>query len=291
MVGGVMTRNGERFADLVKSGQSCLACVFPRMTSIDGAHVFYAFAAAFVAGAINSVAGGGTMVSFPALVALGLPPIVANATNTVGIWPGSVGSIWGFRRELSGVPKVMRWLLIPAFLGGAAGAMLLRMTPPGVFDRLIPWLILFATLLFILQAPIQRRLRSVEAARKAGPRWMAVAMAVQVAVAVYGGYFGAGMSIMMLSVLGILGMTDILEMSAMTSLLALCINGIAGLLFAQAGLVAWPYAFSMAFGAIAGGYGAAGVARRIGRTAIRRFVIFVGLAIAVAMFVRVVRSG
>jgi uncharacterized membrane protein YfcA len=261
------------------------------MTSIDGAHVLYAFAAAFVAGAINSVAGGGTMISFPALVALGLPPIVANATNTVGIWPGSVGSLWGFRREFSRIPKVMCWLLVPAFLGGAAGAMLLRMTPPGMFDRLIPWLILFATVLFTLQGPIQRRLGSVDAARKAGPGWMAVAMAVQVAVAVYGGYFGAGMSIMMLSILGILGMTDILEMSAMTSLLALCINGIAGVLFAQAGLVAWPYAFSMAFGAIAGGYGAAGLARRIGKAVIRRFVIFVGLAIAVAMFVRVIRSG
>ena len=261
------------------------------MPAIAGSHLFYAFLAAFVAGGINSVAGGGTMVSFPALVALGLPPIVANATNTVGIWPGSLGSIWGFRREFARIPKVMRWLLVPAVVGGAAGAMLLRMTPPGIFDRLIPWLILFATLLFILQAPIQRMLQTAEAARKAGPGWMAVAMSAQVAVAVYGGYFGAGMSIMMLSILGIIGMTDILEMSAMTSLLSLAINGVAGLLFAQAGLVAWPYALSMAFGAIAGGYGAAGVARRIGRMAIRRFVIVVGLSIAVAMFVRVLRGG
>lgn len=231
------------------------------------------------------------MISFPALVALGLPPIVANATNTVGIWPGSLGSIWGFRREFARIPRVMRWLLVPALAGGAAGAILLRMTPPGIFDRLIPWLILFATVLFILQAPIQRRLQSAEAARRASPGWMAVAMSAQVAVAVYGGYFGAGMSIMMLSVLGILGMTDILEMSAMTSLLALAINGVAGLLFAQAGLVAWPYVFSMALGAVAGGYGAAGIARRIGRAPIRRFVILVGLSIAVAMFVRVLRSG
>jgi uncharacterized membrane protein YfcA len=99
------------------------------------------------------------------------------------------------------------------------------------------------------------------------------------------------MSIMMLSVLGLLGMTDILEMSAMTSLLALCINGVAGLLFAQAGLVFWPYAFAMMFGAVVGGYGAAGVARKIGRTAVRRFVIFIGLVITAAMFVRVARGG
>ncbi|MFI5336975.1 MAG: sulfite exporter TauE/SafE family protein [Opitutales bacterium] len=261
------------------------------MASVDGLHLICAFLAAFLAGAINSVAGGGTMISFPMLVALGLPPIMANATNTVGIWPGSVGSLWGFRRELGRIPRRMRWLLIPALIGGGAGAMLLRLTPPGVFDRLIPWLILFATVLFILQAPIQKKLQSAEAARRAGPGWMAAALFTQVGVAVYGGYFGAGMSIMMLSILGLIGMTDILEMSAMTSLLALCINGVAGLLFAQAGLVFWPYVLAMAVGAIVGGYGAAGVARRIGRTAVRRFVIFVGLSIAVVMFVRVAHRG
>jgi hypothetical protein len=261
------------------------------MVPPDRLHLLIAFAAAFLAGAINSVAGGGTMITFPVLIALGLPPIAANATNTVGIWPGSLGSIWGFRRELAGIPRRVMGLLIPALAGGAAGAMLLRMTPAGVFDRLIPWLILFATALFILQGPIQRKLKSVAAAKEAGPGWMASAVAAQVAVATYGGYFGAGMSIMMLSVLGILGMTDILEMSAMTSLLALCINGIAGLIFAEARLVAWPYVLSMAFGAVAGGYGAAGVARRIGRAHVRRFVIFVGMAIAVAMFARLAGRG
>jgi uncharacterized membrane protein YfcA len=257
----------------------------------DGFHIFCAFLAALIAGAVNSVAGGGTMISFPALLALGLPPIMANATNTVGIWPGSVGSLWGFRRELARIPRAMRWLLVPALFGGAAGAMLLRLTPASVFDRLVPWLVLFSTVLFILQVPIQKKLRSAEAAQKAGPGWMAVAIFAQVVVAVYGGYFGAGMSIMMLSILGILGLTDILEMSAMTSLLALCINGVAGVLFAQAGLVFWPYVVAMMAGAVAGGYGAANVARRIGRTFVRRFVIIAGLTIAVAMFVSVARNG
>ena len=227
------------------------------------------------------------MISFPALIALGLPPIIANATNTVGIWPGSVGSIWGFRRELARIPGRMRWLLIPALLGGGAGAVLLRLTSPGTFDRLVPWLLLFAPVVFTLQGPIQRRLGSVEAAHRAGPGWMTAAILAQIAVAIYGGYFGAGMSIMMLSILGLVGMTDILEMSAMTSLLALCINGAAGLLFIQAGMIRWPYAVAMAAGSVFGGYGAAGVARRIGRTHVRRFVILVGLAIAAAMFVRV----
>jgi len=257
------------------------------MPAPDFLHLGLAFLAALLAGAINSVAGGGTMISFPVLVALGLPPVIANATNTVGIWPGSVGSIWGFRRELARIPRAMRWLIIPALAGGAAGAMLLRLTPPGVFERLVPWLILFATLLFILREPIQRRLRTVDGAVHAGPRWMALAITAQVAVAVYGGYFGAGMSIMMLSILGVIGMTDILEMSAMTSLLALMINGVAGLIFAQAGLVAWPYALAMAVGAVAGGYGAAGIARRVSKKLVQRFVIFIGLTITAVMFVRI----
>ncbi len=245
-----------------------------------------AFGAAFLAGAINSVAGGGTLVSFPILVALGLPPIIANATNTVGIWPGSLGSMWGFREELRRVNRRMFWLLVPAVIGGLVGAVLLRVTPPGVFTALVPWLILFATLLFMIQGPVQKRLRSVEAAEHAGAKWMAVAIGAELAVAIYGGYFGAGMSIMSLSVLGLIGMTDILEMSVMTSTLACAINGIAGLLFAVAGLVSWPIALAMTTGALFGGYGAAGFARKIGKVAVRRFVIIVGLTIAVVMLVK-----
>jgi hypothetical protein len=253
---------------------------------VDFPHLAGAFGAAFLAGAINSVAGGGTMISFPVLVALGLPPVLANATNTVGLWPGSVGSMWGFRRELARVPRRMLWLLIPAMLGGVLGAWLLRSTPPGVFEKIVPWLILFATGLFMVQAPLQRRLGSAEAAHHGGPGWLAAALSIQFLVGTYGGYFGAGISIMALAVLGLIGLTDILEMNAMTSLLSFATNGVAGLIFAAAGLVNWPYAAAMAAGALIGGYGAAGVARRIGKKTVRGFVIFVGLAIAVAMFVR-----
>lgn len=249
-------------------------------------HLLLAFAGAFIAGAINSVAGGGTMISFPILLALGLPPVVANATNTVGIWPGSLGSIWGFRRELTRIPKLMRWLLVPAVLGGALGALLLRMTPESLFERSVPWLILFATVLFTIQAPVQKALKSAEASRRGGPGWLALALASQLLVGIYGGYFGAGMSIMMLSILALIGMTDMLEMSAMTSLLAMGINGIAGLLFIIAGIIHWPVALAMAAGSCIGGYGAAGIARKIGKVAIRRFVIAVGFTLATAIFVK-----
>jgi uncharacterized membrane protein YfcA len=248
-----------------------------------------AFAAALFAGAINSVAGGGTLISFPMLVALGLPPVIANATNTVGIWPGSIGSMLGFREELRRVPRQIFWLLIPAVIGSITGALLLRFSSPNLFNHLVPWLILFATILFMVQAPIQKRLRSVESAHAATPTWFALALVGELCVAIYGGYFGAGMSIIMLSILGVIGMTDILEMSATTSLFGCVVNGVAGIIFGLSGLVAWPYVLVMALGSLAGGYWAAGFARKIGKIWVRRFVIAVGLVIATVMFVRLVR--
>src|SRR5579862_257518 len=257
--------------------------------------------AAFLAGGINSVAGGGTLISFPALIGLGLPPIAANATSTVAIWPGSLGSIWGFRRELAAVPRRMLLLAIPAVLGGLAGALLLRRTPAQIFAHLVPFLILFATVLFALQAPVQRRLRARaaglsahdpaggpaerESRRRSGMRILSAALA-QFAVGIYGGYFGAGMSIMMLTLLAFLGMEDILKMNAMTSFLSLCTNGVASVLFAAAHMVVWSYVLAMMAAALVGGYAAAGVARRIGRVMVRRFVIAVGFTIAVVLFVK-----
>ena len=226
------------------------------------------------------------MIAFPALIALGVPPVIANATTTVGTWPGTVGSLWGFREEVRRVDRRLLWLLLPAGIGGGCGAWLLRVTPPQTFGRLVPALLLFATVLFMIQGPVQRRLKSAERSRKGGVAWFAATQAAQAAVAVYGGYFGAGMSIMNLSILGILGMTDILEMNAMTSLVSFVINGIAGILFMAGGLVDWHFVPVMVVGALAGGYGAVGAARRVGKPAIRRLVIGVGLALAVVMAVR-----
>ncbi len=242
--------------------------------------------AAFLAGAINSVAGGGTLVSFPALVWLGLPPIVANATSTLGIWPGSLGSVWGFRRELGRADRTLRLLAVPAAVGGGLGALLLRSTSPALFERLVPFLLLFATLLFTLRNRVQRWL-GTHAARERGRGWLVAAALCLLAVAVYGGYFGAGMSIVMLSLLGMLGMSDILEMNALTSLFSLCVNGVAIAVFIAAGLVQWHFVAAMAVGALAGGYGAAGLARRVGKTVVQRFVVVVGFGMTAALFVRV----
>jgi uncharacterized membrane protein YfcA len=253
------------------------------VTALDPLHSAAAFVAAFLAGGINSVAGGGTLITFPTLMWLGLPSVAANATNTVAIWPGSLGSIWGFRRELARTSAKVRTLVIPSFAGGAIGATLLRLTPPGVFDRLVPFLILFATVLFTLQGAKRpdTRLQS---------RPFTAVVLLQLAVGIYGGYFGAGMGIMMLTALSLLGMTDILEMNALTSLFGMCINGIAAILFIWSHMVYWPFVLVMAVGAIIGGYGAAGVARRIGKKSVRRFVIGVGFTIATVLFVRLLRG-
>jgi uncharacterized membrane protein YfcA len=251
---------------------------------LDPGRIALACVASFLAGAINSVAGGGTLVSFPTLIWLGLPSITANATSTVAIWPGSLGSMWGFRREFAQTPKKLRYLSIACLLGGGVGAVLLRLTPTDMFDRLVPFLILFATLLFTVQTTVQRMLK--QRAGAAHEVWLPGAMLVQFFVAIYGGYFGAGVSIMGLSVLGIFGMTEILQMSALTSLFSLCINGVASILFMATGMVDWRYVGPMTVAAVIGGYGAAGVARRIGKTAVRRFVISVGFTISVVLFIK-----
>ena len=248
-------------------------------------HVVLAFLAAFAAGAINSVAGGGTLVSFPALVGLGLPSITANATSTVAIWPGSLGGMLGFRRDLEGMPTRMYVLVVPSLVGGIVGAMLLKLTPASVFDRLVPLLIFFATCLFMAQDAVQRLLR-IGSASTSSRGWFAGALAFQLAVGVYGGYFGAGLGIMMLAALSIIGLSDIHQMNGLKNLLALCVNGVAALYFVWNGMVYWPDVVVMAIGAIAGGVGGAGVARRLGRPAVRRIVIAVGLVMAVKLMLR-----
>jgi uncharacterized membrane protein YfcA len=248
-------------------------------------HELLAFAAAFVAGAINSVAGGGTLVSVPTLIWLGVPALNANATNALALWPGSLGSVWGFRRELAEADPRLFALVVPSLVGGLGGAILLHFTRPDVFERLIPALILFATCLFMAQEPIQRRF-NLTAIHQARSHWLSWTMVFQLLVAFYGGYFGAGMGIMMLAALSLMGHTDIHQMNGVKNLLSVCINGIAALYLSFTGLIVWNDAAVMAAGAIVGGIAGAGMARRVGREAVRRIVIGIGFAMALSMFLR-----
>ena len=243
-------------------------------------HEVVAFAAAFAAGAINSVAGGGTLVTYPSLVWLGMPENVANATSTAALWPGSLGSVWGYRRELRGADSRLFALVVPSVIGGIAGAVLLELTPNDTFKHLVPFLILFATVLFMAQDPLQRRFNLAEA-HGARSHWLSWTMVFQLGVAVYGGYFGAGIGILMLAALSLMGHTDIHRMNAVKNLLAVCINSLAGLyLLFFSDLVVPRDALVMAVGAIAGGIAGAGAARRLGRPAVRRIVITIGLVAA-----------
>ena len=244
-----------------------------------------AIAAAFVAGAINSVAGGGTLVSVPTLIAFGVPAINATATSTIALWPGSLGGVWGYRRELAGADSRLYALVVPSVVGGLTGAILLHVTPADVFERLIPALILFATCLFMAQEPIQRRF-NLTALHEARSHWLSWTMLFQLLVGIYGGYFGAGIGIMMLAALSLMGHTDIHQMNGVKNLLTVCLNGIAAFYLAFTGLVLWPFAAGMAIGSIAGGILGAGMARRLGRPAVRRIVIGIGFAMSLAMFLR-----
>jgi uncharacterized membrane protein YfcA len=245
-----------------------------------------AFIAALVAGAINSVAGGGTLVSFPALVWIGLPSVIANATSTVALWPGSLGGMLGYREDMRSLPRRSYLLIIPGTLGGMIGAVLLAITPTDVFDRLVPLLILFATVLFMLQQPVQRMIKTSGKAHAALTSWLVGALVFQFFVAVYGGYFGAGMGILMLAAFGILGYTDIHQMNGLKMMLTLFINGVAALYFMWKGLVVWPEAIIMAVASIIGGVWGAGSARRIGQKGVRRIVVVIGFGMALSMLIR-----
>src|ERR1700734_662380 len=260
------------------------------LASIGPLHALVAFGSAFVAGAINSVAGGGTLLTFPTLIWLGLPSINANATSTVAIWPGTVGTIWGYRNEMRASSPRMLALVFPSVVGGIVGALLLSYTPPAVFDALVPFLILFATLLFMIQEPIQKRLKTSSPESHKSTLWLIGAMTFQFFVALYGGYFGAGIGILMPAALSVLGLTDIHQMNGLKALLGASVNGFAALYFIWAGMVYWPEFVVMVIGAIIGGYGGGLIARRIGGKAVRRIVILVGLSMAAATFVKFFRG-
>ena len=241
------------------------------------------FGAAFAAGAINSIAGGGTLLTFPVLIWLGLDPKVANGTSTVALWPGLFGGLFGYRRELENSSPILIRLGLTSIVGGAFGAWLLILTPSPVFARQVPFLILFATLLFMFQPVLSQRLRLGSLESNPTKLWWTGAIAFQFFSAMYGGYFGAGNGILMLAALGLLGLNELNRANGIKNFLGICINSIAVLSFALAELVVWQDALVMAFGALTGGYFGARMAVRVGQVWVRKGVIVIGFIIFVAM--------
>jgi uncharacterized membrane protein YfcA len=238
------------------------------------------FVAAAIGGGMNSVAGGGSFVAFPALLFAGVPPVPANATNTIALWPGAVASAVAYRRELADVGRELLPLSVAAFFGGLAGSLLLLHTAEHTFVLLIPWLLLFATLLFTFGGPLAKRLTG---GRRAP---LALGVAVQLAISVYGGYFGGGMGIMMLAVFTLLGMTHIHRMNALKNVLGTLINGVAVVAFVMAGAVRWAPGVVMIAGGMMGGYAGAAIARKVDPKRVRTLVVFVAWGMTLYFFLR-----
>ena len=239
----------------------------------------------FAAGAMNAMAGGGTILTYAALLFIGESAITANATSTVALWPGAAASLFGYRRDVAAYRDWLKLLFLPSLLGGAAGAALLLATPVKSFARLAPFLILFATVLFMLQGAVARWTGTVHEAGRS-PRRVAIAVLFQFAVGVYGGYFGAGIGILMLAVLGFLGLSDIHAANGIKNFFAMCINGVAAGYFILRGAVDWHPALIMIAGGILGGYAGARFARRIGKEKARGAVVVIGLLIAVILLIQ-----
>lgn len=250
-----------------------------RALRMDAGEAALLFAAAVGGGALNSVAGGGSFLTFPALVFVHVTPIAANATSTVALWPGSVASAVGYRKELQDEGAHFKWLAALSALGGLIGSVTLIATPTRVFDLLVPFLMLLATLVFSFGEKLRAQLAS-----KVAPR--PLVLLVQLLIAIYGGYFGGGMGLMMLAAFTFLGMTELHRMNALKSALGVLINGVAVATFVVSGKIAWEPAGVMVLGAVLGGFGGASLARKVAPAKVRPVVVAIGWGMTAAFFWR-----
>ena len=243
----------------------------------------FLFFAGILGGALNAVAGGGSFISFPALLFTGFPPIPANATNTLALWAGVTASGGAYRNRLDVPRRVMVPLIATSLLGGVAGAALLLKTPAHTFMRILPWLMLGATVLFLFGNRLSGG-RPSALGREAGAGAIVSASIFELLVAIYGGYFGGGVGIVNLAMLAAIGMTDIHSMNALKSVLGSAINGIAVLVFILRRAISWPQAVIMIAGAVVGGYFGAHYALRLPQAWVRWFVILVGAGMTAYFF-------
>lgn len=242
-------------------------------------HYVLPIGAAFLAGAMNSVAGGGSFLSFPALIFAGVPSIPANATNNAAMWVGTIGGARGYWVDVKPHKKMLYSVLAVSSVGALIGACLLLLTPAATFNRLIPWLLLFATAVFALSPLLTKK-------HEGNPEHQGWQLIVQFVVSVYGGYFGAGMGILMLAVLSFSGLPSFNATNGMKNVLSVAINGMALIPFVIARVVDWPVALPMCVMALLGGYFGAKFFRRIPARAARGIVITIGVVMTIVFFVR-----
>lgn len=243
-------------------------------------------AGACLAGAINAIAGGGTIITFPLLIAFGMPAIQANATSTVALMVGIFGSVYGYRQNLPAAKPWMKLFAPVSLIGGLLGAWLLTVTSEKIFNDLVPFLILFATVLFLLGNVLSRLAGFDGGSLASHPAHRLTAALIQFAVAVYGGYFGAGIGILMLASFALIGLKNIHEMNAIKTILGGLINVVAAVYFVWAGLVHWPQAIVMMLGSSIGYYGGAAFAQKIPQSQVRLLIAGIGLALSAIFFWR-----
>lgn len=236
------------------------------------------FVCAFFGGAVNAIAGGGTLLTFPSLLAF-INPVAASATSTTALLPGSLAAGLGYRSELARCRRMLLILLPPSLIGGILGSFLLIRLSERIFASLVPWLLVAASVLLLLQRPIQRFVGAHPHGQPKGATLWSVIF-FQLLVGVYGGYFGAGIGILMLSSLAFTGIPDIHQMNAVKNILAATMNGVSVVIFVAAGIVHWEYAALMAVAAILGGYTGARVGRRLRPDYVRVIVVSIGFGVA-----------
>ena len=244
----------------------------------DPLHILVVLGAGLLAGTANVIAGGGTTVSFPILLWTGLPPQVANATNTLGLISGSAGGAWSYRKRIR---NQTGWALlwIPALVGGGVGAALLLALPSEVFEQVAPWLVIGSAVLEASEPLIRRHLPHPAP----GERKLGASMAALFLVAIYGGYFGAGMGILVLITLRLVGILDMHDANGLKNMLVVGIKGVAALGFIASGVVVWPVALLMMLGSTGGGWAAGHLIQRVDQSTLRWIVVAIGLAMGVWM--------
>ncbi len=235
---------------------------------------------------MNALAGGGTLITFPVLLLFHTPPVIANATSTLALMLGTGGSIYGYRRQLEPVRPWLKQFIPVSLVGGLVGSVLLTKTSDAAFGRMVPFLLLFATVLFIVQGSVRKFAAgaAVETPSQTHPRFLRGAAIFQLLVAVYGGYFGAGIGILMLATLGFLGLQDIHQMNTVKSVLGSLINLVATLWFIYSGLIEWDKAAVMTLAALFGYYGASHFAQKIPQARVRFIITCIGLGISAVTF-------
>jgi uncharacterized protein len=246
------------------------------------------FLSAVIAGAINSIAGGGSFIAFPALIFTGVPPINSNAMCSVALFPGSMASIGGYRLELIEERKILPIMILTSIIGGIAGSIIMLRTPPNTFMELVPYLLLAANLLFIFGSKITTAFKKRKIADETNRfKQITQVIILQLFISLYGGFFGAGMGIMMLAALTLVGMENIHKMNAFKVVLGSCINGIAAIIFISAGVILWLQTSIMITGAVIGGFWGAYYARKYDPVKVRKIVIFIGSAMTLYFFAKV----